>query len=140
MTPDEIRQLRDYAASVEDHGGHPVSSQRVVMAIDAMQAEIETLRGEAAVMSLSRMLGLGEPVRPDIHRRLLAERDALRAEIEDWKQRTLISNEHEDAMGAELERMRPVFEAAVKWLCHDGPIGAIIDAIDAASPREQGGK
>lgn len=56
--------------------------RRLAAERDALRAEVERLRGIDAVERISQMLSLGEPVRPDIHARVVRERDSIRAELE----------------------------------------------------------
>jgi hypothetical protein len=59
---------------------------RLEIELDDLRAEVKRLRGIEAVERVSQMLSLGEPVRPDIHTRVVRERDALRAEVERLRQ------------------------------------------------------
>jgi hypothetical protein len=73
------------------------------------------------------------------------ERDALRAEVEqlrgrrDWPYEALHHDEHherEDALRTEVDRVRPVYEMAVKIRYGAADWSALVDAVDAALARE----
>lgn len=50
-------------------------------AFPALLDEVERLRSDEATMKLSRMLGLGDPVRPDIHAKVCRQRDELNRQL-----------------------------------------------------------
>lgn len=109
MTDDELQQAR---ALLEMPTWDSTDiNRRVAPTLERLLDEVERLRGDEATMKLSRMLGLGDPVRPDIHARALRDIDKLRAE---------------------LERMRSVFEAAKRWRSRWGDKTYSIDNEDRA--------
>jgi DNA repair exonuclease SbcCD ATPase subunit len=68
-------------------------------AVIALLDEIERLRDDEATMKLSRMVGLGDPVRPDIH-------NATLRQLEREKTRAIHLEQQLAAANAEIERLR----------------------------------
>lgn len=63
----------------------------------------ERLQGDEATMKLSRMMGLGDPVRPDIHNVVVRQRDEARQQLAE--ERRLVSHYRDiyEALGERLE-------------------------------------
>jgi predicted nuclease with TOPRIM domain len=94
LDSNDIEHLDEHLTQF-DYGDHNVQLMR-----DAL-TELKELRANDALMKLSAMLRLGEPVRPDIHANMVRQRNELRDRL--------------SALEAENERLRAEVKSKAKW-------------------------